>query len=616
MARQITASIHCAGSLLAPAADLQQVTLYQDLFGHHHFDVSVPFDNVEGAGAPFFSQAHKRLLGQPLTVEFTADAFHFNTGQALRFKGLVTDLSTSKDTDYVGSIVVQGYSPSYLLTDGMKRRTFVKKTLADIFNSVLQAYPVNLLKRTVKPRHTTPLPFVAQYDETNFDFLSRLAAEYGEWFYYDGDTLQLGLPAQDQEVDFVADGAYNTFRFGLSLRPANARLYEYSYQKNEQFKSATSQQRVPGIQGHPFGSFALEQSEKLFTDELHISAEMLIAGASELDEEAKTLKATTAGELVTLTGQSDNPALRVGGLLNVSGEGLGSRHITAESFGKYRLITLSHHVDGAGNYSNEFTAIPHFLDVPPLRPGYNPPRGTPELAEVIADNDPQKLGRLRVRYHWPVDNPRDAETDWIRLLTPYSGDGKGQLFKPEVGSQVLIGYQGGLAEQPFVMGNMFHANNKQGAKYSPDGNFMKGLQTAGGNKFVMLDKAGEQKIHISNSNNKGTAITVGFQGDGSVHIHSNGPVTVNGSVITLDAGKKGEINLYAKTITIDAEEQITVTSLTKSIALGAKENITADATADMMLNAQGKSSFTSTGMMEISSEATADISGTTVKING
>ena len=158
---------------------------------------------------------------------------------------------------------------------------------------------------------------------------------------------------------------------------------------------------------------------------------------------------------------------------------------------------------------------------------------------------------MRVRYHWPVKNPRDAETDWIRLLTPYSGDGKGQLFKPEVGSQVLIGYQGGLAEQPFVMGNMFHANNKQGAKYSPDGNAMKGLQTAGGNKFVMMDKKGEQKIHISNSNNKGTAITVGFQGDGSITLKSNGPVTVFSPTVTLEAGDKGEIKLHAKNITLD-----------------------------------------------------------------
>ncbi|UYZ62616.1 type VI secretion system Vgr family protein [Hymenobacter weizhouensis] len=599
MSRQITASIQCGGSLLAPAADLQQVTLRQNLFGHHEFEITVPFDNVEGAGVPFFSQAHKRLLGQPLSIEFTADSYYFNQGQKLLFKGLVTDLSTSKDTNYVGSIVAWGYSPCYLLTDGMKRRTFVKQTLASIFSMVLQAYPNNLLKHTVKPRHTSPIPFVAQYDETNFDFLSRLAAEYGEWFYYDGETLHLGAPATDEEVNFVADGAYNTFRFGLSLRPARAKLYDYSYQKNEKFNSSTKSQQVPGIQAHPFGSFALEQSEKLFADDLHVSAEMLIASASELDEEAKAMKATTAAELISFEGHSDNPSLRLGGVINVSGEGLGSRHITTESFGKYRIITISHQVDSEGNYSNNFTAIPHFLDVPPIRPGYNPPRGTPELAEVIDDKDPEKLGRLRVRYHWPVDNPKQAETDWIRLLTPYSGHGKGHLMKPEVGSQVLVGYQGGLAEQPFVLGNMFHANNQQGAKYSPDGNLMKGMQTAGGNKFVMQDKQGQQTILISNSNNKGTAIQVGFQGDGSVTIKSNGPVTVLGSTITLEAGDKGEIVMHAKNITMDADENMQLTAKqnigleAKDLALEVGNNMQAQISSNLNMKAGGQAKLIS-----------------------
>ncbi|HEX8658711.1 MAG TPA: hypothetical protein VF690_14295, partial [Hymenobacter sp.] len=164
----------------------------------------------------------------------------------------------------------------------------------------------------------------------------------------------------------------------------------------------------------------------------------------------------------------------------------------------------------------------------------------------------------------------------------------------------------------------------QGSKYTTDGKHHKGLQNAGGNKVVMSDKKGEQTILLSNSNNKSTAVKVSFAGDGSVHIQSSGPVTVNGSVITLDAGAPGEgqtaftgaILMRAKTITMEAEEQIDVTSVTKSIALKAEMNITADAKADMILNAQGESSITSTGKMEISSDATADISGTSVKING
>lgn len=70
------------------------------------------------------------------------------------------------------------------------------------------------------------------------------------------------------------------------------------------------------------------------------------------------------------------------------------------------------------------------------------------------------------------------------MTAPYSGDGKGHIFTPGVGSQVLVSYEHGLPEFPVVVGNVFHPPNKQGAKYSPPSNNMKGLQTAGGNNAL------------------------------------------------------------------------------------------------------------------------------------
>ncbi|WP_022821653.1 type VI secretion system Vgr family protein [Hymenobacter norwichensis] len=616
MARQVTIQVQGAGKPLSPGDDFLRFSLTQRLSGHHTFSLAVPFDRIEDPQTAFFSQTPENLLGQPLSVSIMPDtAFHFNTKQILQFKGVVTGLSAGQESDYTASINVQGYSPCRLLADGIQKRTFVKQTLADIFRQVLAPYPANLLPTRIEPAHTAPLAYVVQYQESNFTFLSRLAAEYGEWFYYDGEKLHLGSPATGQEIELVADGIYTSFQFSLALQPARVTLYDYNYQQHQHFTSDTSAQQVPTISQHRYSKLALEQSEKLFAQPSHTTAETFIPSAAALTEEAKFLKASRAANLVMVQGHSDNPALQLGRIIRVNGEGLGSRYTAAENFGTYRLTELTHHVDARGNYRNSFTAIPHLLDVPPIYSTYAPPQGQSELAEVIDDKDPEKLGRLRVRYYWPVQNKKHAETNWIRLLTPYSGDGKGHLMKPEVGSQVLVGYQGGLAEQPFVLGNMFHANNKQSAKYSPDGNLMKGLQTAGGNKFVMMDTKGDQKIHISNSNNKGTAITVGFNGDGSIHIQTSGPVTVNGSTITLEAGDKGEINMHAKNITIDAEEEIKVTSASKSIALKAEKDITADATAKMTLSAK-EQSVSTTGKMEISSGSTVDISGTSVKING
>ena len=143
-----------------------------------------------------------------------------------------------------------------------------------------------------------------------------------------------------------------------------------------------------------------------------------------------------------------------------------------------------------------------------------------------------------MRYHWPVAQPADAESGWLRVSTPYSGDGKGQLFTPEVGSQVLVGYEHGLAEFPVALGNLFHPRNKQSAPYSAPTNHLKGLQTAGGNKFVMNEVAGAQTILLSNSNNKSTSILVSFKGDGSINITTNESVNItSGDTITMEAKK-------------------------------------------------------------------------------
>ena len=111
--------------MLAPTLDLQHVSLHQDLFGHHHFEVVVPFDCVEGSQEAFFSAAPQKLLGQSLAIELKTGPFQANPGQVYKFQGLVTNIATSQESDQAGSITVRGFSPSYLLTDGQQRRTFV-----------------------------------------------------------------------------------------------------------------------------------------------------------------------------------------------------------------------------------------------------------------------------------------------------------------------------------------------------------------------------------------------------------------------------------------------------------------------------------------------------------
>ena len=265
----------------------------------------------------------------------------------------------------------------------------------------------------------------------------------------------------------------------------------------------------------------------------------------------------------------------------------------------------------ADQYQNTFVALPDAAKHPPANPQAQPPQGVPELAQVIDVADPHHLGRVRARYYWPVTQPTDAETGWMRVSTPYSGNGKGQLFVPEVGSQVLVGYEQGLAEFPVVLGNLFHPQNSQQASYSPPQNNLKGLQTAGGNKFVMNDSHGAQTILISNSNNKGTAVEVGFKGDGSITIKSNGPVTVLSPDIKLEAGDKGKIVLHAKTIHLEAEQEVTIKATSNvDITTQTLKAQTTDFTAEATGQLTAKGTRT-----QLTGATDVDINAPLVKIN-
>ena len=544
--------------------EFQSLAVDQFTPTHHVFALECSFESLGRAlGVKpdiLHTLAHKQLMGKDIAIAWQPKQANDKRKRKLfEFKGTITEVVMhTNESNYYH---ISGYSPTYLLEDGKQNRTFVKASLKEIFEKVLGVYPVNSLQWELKPVHTAKLPYVVQYQETNYQFLARLAAQQGEWFYYDGQVLRLGAGPRPTPSRFQNDGI-QSFALAVRLEPSRAQGAHYNYRTHEPLKAAAA---APAG-SHAYSQFALTKSNEVFKQPHRLTGDTHLADRTQLKRALDQAAARTAVSLVTLEGNSETSDLVPGGLLDVF-------DAAGASYGTYRALTVRHVVDMDGNYSNHFEAMTATLAAPPANLLAVPPGAQSELADVIDLEDPKHLGRIRVRYHWDVKEAVDAESGWLRVSTPYSGDGKGQLFTPEKGSQVLVGYEQGLAEFPVVLGNLFHASNAQSAKYTTPNNHLKGLQTAGGNKVVMSDKKGEQTILLSNSNNKATAVSVSFKGDGSVHIHSKGPVTVNGSLITLDAGEKGEIKMHAKNITMVAEDDVVVSAKTKGILLDAKEKM-------------------------------------------
>ena len=135
-----------------------------------------------------------------------------------------------------------------------------------------------------------------------------------------------------------------------------------------------------------------------------------------------------------------------------------------------------------------------------------------------------------IKVQFPWQKKKGLMTPWLRVVTPYAGKGKGMHIIPEVGEEVIIGFDNGNAERPFVFGAMF--NGKASAGTGGAGNFMKGLQTVAGQRLHMNDKDGS--LHMQDNG----GVSMKFDGGGNAHTKVNCKHNIDvGNTHTTDVGK-------------------------------------------------------------------------------
>ena len=99
---------------------------------------------------------------------------------------------------------------------------------------------------------------------------------------------------------------------------------------------------------------------------------------------------------------------------------------------------------------DEYDNWTNTLPFPPAQPDVIFRDARPQVAFVAATLDPENMGRIRVRYPWQ-DEKGDA-SPWIRVTLPMATDGGGVNFTPNIGDEVMVGYEHGNIDRPYAMG--------------------------------------------------------------------------------------------------------------------------------------------------------------------
>ncbi len=197
---------------------------------------------------------------------------------------------------------------------------------------------------------------------------------------------------------------------------------------------------------------------------------------------------------------------------------------------------------------------------------------------VVSNNqDPEGMARIKVRFPWLSDTDESA---WARVATPMAGNARGLYLLPEVGDEVLVMFEQGLVERPYVMGALWNGqdapptsneNGKNDVRLlrSRSGHTITLDDTEGGEKVVIQDKTGNNKIVIDAQEN-----TVTLTSSGALKLEARGDLTLDSS--------EGDINLTCKRFSVKANAGYSLDAPQGS--LEASSSLSIDCTAGVRIN--------------------------------
>lgn len=129
-------------------------------------------------------------------------------------------------------------------------------------------------------------------------------------------------------------------------------------------------------------------------------------------------------------------------------------------------------------------------------------RSSAQRAIVVDNFDPSRLGRVRVKYPWQdgvINNEEEDlnkinSTPWIRISSPMASDGSGFLFTPSVKDEVLVDYEEGNIERPYVCGAFYNNTNRPSIpSRSQTKGIVKSITSANGHHLSFIDNAGGER---------------------------------------------------------------------------------------------------------------------------
>jgi uncharacterized protein involved in type VI secretion and phage assembly len=174
---------------------------------------------------------------------------------------------------------------------------------------------------------------------------------------------------------------------------------------------------------------------------------------------------------------------------------------------------------------------------------------------VTNNKDPDGMGRVKINFPW-----RDAgdESDWTRIATLMSGKEMGTFFLPEVGDEVLVAFENGDIEHPYILGSLWNGKDKPPETNQDGKNNIRKLKSRSGHEIILNDEKSKEQVLIKTKGGH-TILLDDSSGGEKIEIKDqkgSNSVVIDASQIAVKCSM--QLHLKANIVEIEADSMMTI----------------------------------------------------------
>lgn len=386
------------------------------------------------------------IIGTSVTVTLQRE-----NQPARYFSGMASRFVYLGEVDGFALYTIELVPRLWLLSLGRDRVIYQNLTAPEIVEEVLLSHAVRFTGKLTGTYKA--LDYCVRYDETAFQFISRLMEEEGIFYFFTFAASSHTLILAD------SSSVYDTLEHAATLNLSSEVEGRDRVHAITRFEANSRMV----TKSHAVGDYSfLAPNTTLFSHHDGVAgrgADYEYPGRFADEAEGKTRARIRVEEhqAERLTGQGASYCYHLlpGFKFTLNG------HARSELNSQHTVRRVHHHAEHE-KYRNTFVTVPPALTFRPPRLTPRPIAAGSHTATVVGPAGEEiwtnKHGCVKLQFPWDrVGKENDESSCWVRVAQMWAGQGWGALYLPRVGQEVVVSYVDGDPERPLVSGSVYNA---------------------------------------------------------------------------------------------------------------------------------------------------------------